>query len=423
MGKPTINEAFNGSGRSKFLTLMSKIRATQTLGATLTSKGNHVRASAMYKKLINDSLSMREHFTRQQQKTLESALSFMDADPPQDDQAVNQAWKMRSAIDTVYDECISDFNDVQSAMPSNLQSVIKDTINLASDCVANGNLSKAFMEYTKLLKQMKQNQKYKDLVSLTAKNLVDGSLCFAETSTEDMSTKVRKLRDSLDRVYNEIRLPDVYAPSLGPLQKLNKREKWQKKKGLMVIDFRQKDGSLFQYGMTTCNDRVMGGSSEANTQFDEVKECIEFSGSLSKKNRGGFASVRILPDNKDEMKELLSGTKAISLEVMNLDTKNIRYKFQMANEAHLKSFNWQAEFIVEPDGEWHTVVLDLYSFWPTMFGHVLSSPGNVDFSKVDFLGVLISHVTVDGKFNPDFVEGTFGLGVRSLSLIKDEDES
>ena len=214
------NEADNGTGRRKFLTLMSKIRATQTLGATLTSKGNHARASAMYKKLINDSLNMREHFTRQQQKTLENALSFVDADLSQDDQVVNQAWKMRSAIDTVYDECISDFNDVQSAMPSNLQSVIKDTINMASDCVANGNLSKAFLEYTKLLKQMKQNQKYKELVSLTAKTLVDDSLCFAESSTEDVTTKVRKLRDSLDRVYNEIRLPDVYSPSLGPLVSL-----------------------------------------------------------------------------------------------------------------------------------------------------------------------------------------------------------
>ena len=55
-------------------------------------------------------------------------------------------------------------------------------------------------------------------------------------------------------------------------KKLNKREKWQTKKGLMVIDFRQKDGSLFQYGVTTSDDQVMGGSSQANTQFDEVSK-------------------------------------------------------------------------------------------------------------------------------------------------------
>lgn len=129
-----------------------------------------------------------------------------------------------------------------------------------------------------------------------------------------------------------------------------------------------------------------------------------------------------MPQQKEELKKLLLGTKAVSLEVMNLHATNIRYKFQMANEAHLKSFNWQAEFVVEPDNEFHTVVLDIYSFWPTMFGHVLSSPGNVDFTKVDFLGVLISHVTVDGKSNPDFHEGPFGLAVRSMRFIKEEDE-
>ena len=149
---------------------------------------------------------------------------------------------------------------------------------------------------------------------------------------------------------------------------------------------------------------------------------LSFNGSVSRSNRGGFASFRILPLIKEELKKVLSGTKSIVLEVKNLENKNNRYKFQMANEAHLKSFNWQAEFVVEPDNDFHTVVLDIYSFWPTMFGHVLSSPGNVDFSKVDCLGMLISHVTVDGKENPDFVEGDYGLAIRSVRFIKEDDE-
>lgn len=123
---------------------------------------------------------------------------------------------------------------------------------------------------------------------------------------------------------------------------------------------------------------------------------------------------------REELKQILDNTTSIVLEVMNTDTKNNRFKFQLANEAHLKAFNWQSEFVVEPSTEFQTVVLDIYSFWPTMFGHVLSAPGNVDFSKVDCLGILISHVTVDGKENPDFVEDTFGLAVRSIRLIKTE---
>lgn len=129
-----------------------------------------------------------------------------------------------------------------------------------------------------------------------------------------------------------------------------------------------------------------------------------------------------MPSCGEELRKVIKGTKEFILEVKNLDTKNIRYKFQMANEAHLKSFNWQSEFQVEADNEFHFVRLNILSFWPTMFGHVLSSPGNVDFSKVDCLGLIISHVTVDGKENPHFVEGSFGLAVRSIRIVKDDGE-
>ena len=158
-----------------------------------------------------------------------------------------------------------------------------------------------------------------------------------------------------------------------------------------------------------------------NFTSTQEKGYLHFTGSLSKTSRGGFSSCRIIPTVSSELKRILEGTTSVVIEVMNTDTKNIRYKFQMANEAHLKAFNWQTEFIVEPSTEFRTIVLEIYTFWPTMFGHVLSSPGNVDFSKVDCLGVLISHVTVDGKENPDFVEGTFGLAVRSIKLIKSAD--
>lgn len=129
-----------------------------------------------------------------------------------------------------------------------------------------------------------------------------------------------------------------------------------------------------------------------------------------------------MPKSGEDLRKVINRTKVIVLEVKNLDTKNIRYKFQMANEAHLKSFNWQAEFEVAPDNEFHVVRLSILSFWPTMFGHVLSSPGNVDFSKVDCLGIIISHVTVDGKTNPNFVEGSFGLAVRSIRIVKEGDD-
>lgn len=400
--------------RHKLLSMMTKIRATQTLGATLTSKGSHERACKLYKKLINDALEneMRENFSTEHQNLLEDALAYEQGSLQE------KAWKMRSAIDSVYDDCLLDYNDVKGAMPANLHSLIKETINRAVANIATGDNQAGLDKYRTLLEQLKNNKKYRELVSPAAQKLVKESLEIAESGDNVEVTNI-KLRESLDRVYNEIRLPDVFAPSTGPQVAVKTKAK-KTNPGLLVVDFRQIDGSLFPYTVQLMDDKVMGGSSSASAALNEEEHYMEFKGELSRSNRGGFASFRILPSDKDEMRRVLSGTTAVSLEVCNLDTKNNRYKFQMANEAHLKSFNWQAEFVVEPNKEFQTIVLDIYSFWPTMFGHVLSSPGNVDFSKVDCLGLLISHVTVDGKSNPDFVEGSFGLAIRSIRFIKDE---
>jgi len=400
-------------GKRQFLSLMTRIRATQTLGATLTSRGSYDRAANIYKRLIEDALKNHsDHFKPDRCLTLETALEV------QDENAQDRAWKLRSAIDTVYDECLCDYNDVSDAMPPNLHTRIKDTINKASSKITSGDQQHGLTEYINLLKDMKNNDKYRDLISPAAKVMVNESLEIAE-SADDLDLKNRKLRESLDRVYNEVRLPEVYSPSVGPLKS---RKQKPKDSGMLVVDFNQAGGSMFSYQIQILDDKCMGGSSHAQALLEEEKKYLSFHGNLARTNRGGFASFRILPTVKDELRGILKNTKAVMLEVMNLEKQNIRYKFQMANEAHLKSFNWQAEFIVEPDNQFHTVVIDVLSFWPTMFGHVLSSPGNVDFSKVDCLGILISHVTVDGKENPDFVEGPFGLAVRSIRLIKNKDD-
>lgn len=193
---------------------MSKFRATQTLGATLSTKGNHQRASNLYKKLINDALQLREHLTVQQQRNLEKAIAGVEGNTNDDIQS--QAWKMRSAIDLVYDECISDFNEVSCAMPSNLQSVIKEVINSASTCIAEGDFTKGLTEYATILRQLKNNRKYKDNTSVVCQRIVDEALQ-AIDSDDTIQVKVSNLRQSLDLIYNEIRLPDVFSPSMGPL--------------------------------------------------------------------------------------------------------------------------------------------------------------------------------------------------------------
>ena len=91
----------------------------------------------------------------------------------------------------------------------------------------------------------------------------------------------------------------------------------------------------------------------------------------------------------------------------------------MANQDRFKAFNWQSKFFAESSDDFRYVYMDKSSFWPSMFGHVLSSPGKVDMTKVDFLGIMISHLTEDGKEDVEFVEGPFGIAVRSVRIIRE----
>lgn len=192
---------------------MSKIRATQCLGAALTGKGRHSLAYGKYKSLINGALDdqMRDHFEMDLQLMLEDALT--DAEKKEGEEA--KAWVLRTAIDTVYDRCIADYNVVSTARPPSLHSQIKDTINLSHTHIEGGDYQRGIETCTNLLKKMINSRVYREQVSPAAKKLVSESLETVEM-TDDKKSSASKVRATLDRIYNEIRLPDVYAPSGGP---------------------------------------------------------------------------------------------------------------------------------------------------------------------------------------------------------------
>ena len=142
-----------------------------------------------------------------------------------------------------------------------------------------------------------------------------------------------------------------------------------------------------------------------------------FKGNVSCYNRGGFSSFRIIPDDKKELTRALNGITGFIIEVKRSVDINPRFKFQLTNESHMKSFNWQAGFYTEQKDTFEKIYLDIKDFWPNLFGHVLSKPGNINMAKVDCLGFMISHVTVDGKKNPDFKEGEFDLAIKSVKFV------
>lgn len=203
----------NKKRRRPLFSLMSKIRATQSLGALMSGKGLHSRAYEKYKNLINEALekTMREEFATEHQQTLEDAL--VNAEKKQSPE--EQAWVLRHAIDSVYDCCIESLNVVPTAKPPSLHNLIKDAINVSSNYIHDGNYERGIDTCTDLLKKMVNSRTYRELVSPAAKKLVTESLETVEM-TDDKKTSASKIRASLDRVYNEIRLPDVYSPSAGP---------------------------------------------------------------------------------------------------------------------------------------------------------------------------------------------------------------
>lgn len=187
----------------------------------MTSKGKHAEAYQKYEEVINKAMDddMRDMFTEEQQLLLEQAL--LDAE--RKESADEKAWLLRVAIDSVYDQCISNYNAVTSAKPPSLHVLIKDAIKNSSDHFERGEHSRGIALCTNLLKKMINTRTYREMVSPAAKKLVSEFL-ESDKMVEDINDNASKVRATLDRVYNEIRLPDIYSPSRGPQVKKKKNK-------------------------------------------------------------------------------------------------------------------------------------------------------------------------------------------------------
>lgn len=150
---------------------------------------------------------MQTNFSVQHIMKLENAIRLAENET----QKENKTWLLRSNLDSVYDECISKYNAVDSQKPPNLQEKIKDTINSVLPDVDTGDHKAGLQKYTALLKQIQSEKRYRNLMSAEALKLLDESIEKAEAS-DDVEHSVSQVRESLDRIYNEVRLPDVYSP-------------------------------------------------------------------------------------------------------------------------------------------------------------------------------------------------------------------
>ena len=140
----------------------------------------------------------------------------------------------------------------------------------------------------------------------------------------------------------------------------------------------------------TINDGVMGGVSEGKVRATE-KKTLEFYGTLSLENNGGFASVR---------------SKAQKLGLEQGDTLVVRirgdgreYSMNLHVPKPLVAFSYRATVQTKKD-EWIEVKLPLGEFEATSFGRLVKDAGQVDPQEVNGLGFLLG----DKKAGPFKVE-------------------
>ncbi len=128
------------------------------------------------------------------------------------------------------------------------------------------------------------------------------------------------------------------------------------------------------------NDGVMGGVSESNFKITENKT-LEFYGSLSLENNGGFASVR------SRARKL--GLKKGDAIIARIKGDGREYTFNLYVPRPLTAFSYRASFTTTAD-EWTEVRIALDTFVATSFGRVVPNAAPMNPSEISSVGFLLS---------------------------------
>ena len=147
----------------------------------------------------------------------------------------------------------------------------------------------------------------------------------------------------------------------------------------------------------TINDGVMGGVSEGKVKITD--KTLEFYGTLSLANNGGFASVR---------------TKAKKLGLEKGDVLLVRvrgdgreYSMNLHVSKPLVAFSYRATVLTKK-GEWIEVKLPLDKFVATSFGRLVRDGEPVDPNEINGLGFLLG----------DKKAGPFKMEVEWIKVVR-----
>jgi NADH dehydrogenase [ubiquinone] 1 alpha subcomplex assembly factor 1 len=148
------------------------------------------------------------------------------------------------------------------------------------------------------------------------------------------------------------------------------------------------------------NDGVMGGISEGRFRITPDKT-LEFFGTLSLENNGGFASVRTKPSDLD--------IQAGDTIVVRVKGDGREYVLNIYTKSRRMAFSYRAPLPTKRD-EWVEVAVPLADFIPTSFGQRVQGMGPVEPDQINGLGFMIS----------DKKPGKFQMQVEWVKAERDE---
>jgi NADH dehydrogenase [ubiquinone] 1 alpha subcomplex assembly factor 1 len=146
------------------------------------------------------------------------------------------------------------------------------------------------------------------------------------------------------------------------------------------------------------NDGVMGGISDGNFKITD-KKTLEFYGTLSLENAGGFASVRA--------KARKLGLEKGDILLIRVRGDGRDYSMNLHVSRRLVAFSYRSVIQTKKD-EWIEVKLPLDKFQATSFGRPVSDVGPVDPQEVTGLGYLLG----------DKKAGPFKLEVEWIKVVR-----
>ncbi len=146
------------------------------------------------------------------------------------------------------------------------------------------------------------------------------------------------------------------------------------------------------------NDGVMGGISDGRFRITS-DGTMEFVGTLSLENNGGFASVRTRPSDLS--------LDAGDTVVVRLKGDGREYVLNLYTKSRRTAFSYRAPLPTSKD-QWTEVRVPLADFVPTSFGRRMPGMGPVDPSQISGLGFMLS----------DKQPGPFRLEVESVLIEK-----